>query len=406
MKVLQVINAYYPPYSSGGPAFVTYNISKMLVKRGYKVTVYTTNALSRNELFYPKQSPNYSNGVEVYYFGNTIYKPSTYIYFSKELIEAIKKNISNYDVIHLHEYRSYISLVINHYAQKYDAPYILQAHGQLPKATGKRAMKQAFDALFGRKLLKNAFKVIALNRMEAEQYKAMGVLEEKIAIIPNGIDLSEYTNLPPKGSFKSKYNIPEDKKIILYLGRIHRIKGIDLLIKAYAYLVKKTGCKDAILVIAGPDDGYLNEAKALAKSLKIDDSVIFTGSLYGGDKLEAYVDAGVYVLPSRYETFPMTVLEAYACGKPVIVSNVGGLKDLVVNGETGLLFELENIEELSRKLYQLLHDDYKTEEMGRTGRSFVEKNFMIEKVVSKLEKVYEEVYLRHSMTTITSKHEF
>ena len=208
---------------------------------------------------------------------------------------------------------------------------------------------------FRNNILQKATKVVALNRFEADQYMRMGVPEEKIAIIPNGLDLSEYANLPPKGAFKSKFGIPEEKKIILYLGRIHKIKGIDFLIKAYAYLINDMHYKEVLLVIAGPDDGYLKEAKSLASALGISKHVLFTGPLYGQDKLEAYVDSDVVVLPSRYETFPMTILEAYACGKPVIASKVGGLEDLIINGETGLLFEPENVKQLAESIFNLLN---------------------------------------------------
>jgi glycosyltransferase involved in cell wall biosynthesis len=118
---------------------------------------------------------------------------------------------------------------------------------------------------------------------------------------------------------------------------------------------------------------------------------LFTGPLYGQDKLEAYVDSEVVVLPSRYETFPMTVLEAYACGKPVIASKVGGLEDLIMNGETGLLFEAGNIKRLTRSIFNIINSNNIAKEMGLKGKNFVRENFTIEKVVEKLEKVYKEV---------------
>jgi len=101
---------------------------------------------------------------------------------------------------------------------------------------------------------------------------------------------------------------------VLYLGRIRRIKGVDILVKAFANIIEKL--KDVRLVVVGPDDGYLGELVALINALKMEDNVLITCPLYGRDKLEAYVDAKVYVLPSRYETFPMSLLEAYACAKP------------------------------------------------------------------------------------------
>jgi glycosyltransferase involved in cell wall biosynthesis len=120
--------------------------------------------------------------------------------------------------------------------------------------------------------------------------------------------------------------------------------------------------------------------------------VLFTGPLYGQDKLEAYVDSEFCVLPSRYETFPMTVLEAYGCGKPIVASKVGGLKDLIKDGQSGLLFEPENVERLARSIFNLINGNNVAKEMGLKSKNFVRENFTIEKVVERLEKIYEEVF--------------
>ncbi|MEM2218470.1 MAG: glycosyltransferase family 4 protein [Thermoproteota archaeon] len=396
MKILQVCPIFPPrPKEFGsGVTQVVYNISKELAKRDHEVEVYTSDALNVNTKIEDKSDSMLIDGIKVYHFP---YIMHYYTFFlTPSMIPAVRRTLKEFDVIHIHDFRTFQSLIVYYYARKHGVPYVLQAHGSTPRTGSWKTLKIIYDTFFGYKLLKNTSKVVALNQFEAEQYKRMGVPEEKIAVIPNGIDLSEYSNLPPKGLFKNKYNIPGEKKIILYLGRIHRIKGIDFLIKAYAYLTKEIGCKDAILVIVGPDDGYLNEAKTLAKTLNVEGSVTFTGPLYGRDKLEAYVDAEFYVSSSRYEAFPMTILEAYACAKPVIASNLGGLKDLVLNGETGLLFETGNFRQLAENMLYLLNNEEKTLEMGLNGRAFVEKNFSIEKVVDRLERLYNEVVLeRH-----------
>jgi len=110
-------------------------------------------------------------------------------------------------------------------------------------------------------------------RNEAEQYRRMGVPEEKIAIIPNWIDLSEYASLPPEDSFKKKFGLKEREKIVLYLGRIHKIKGIDILVKAFANVIKLDSVR---LVVGGTDDGYLSELQALIKALRIEHNVLIT----------------------------------------------------------------------------------------------------------------------------------
>ena len=342
LKLLYVVSVF-PPSRFGGVKTVSYIIARNMVKRGHDVTVFTTDAdISNPRLNVPRERN--LDGIRVKYFknmSNTLaFKYRIFMPF--EMIFELRREERAFDIIHIHEYYSFPAIISSYYAKKYNRPYVLQSHGSLTKIT-RQQLKLMFDRLFGREILKSATKVIALNSVEAEQYRAMSVPEEKIAIIPNGIDLSEYVNLPPNGTFKKKFNIPEDKKIILYLGRIHKIKGIDILIKAYAYMRNKMNLRDIVLVIVGPDDGYLNEAKRLAQALDVSNHVLFTGPLYGEDKMAAYIDSEVYVLPSRYETFPMTILEAYACGKPVVASEVGGLRDLVKNGETGLLFKPEDV---------------------------------------------------------------
>ena len=391
MRILQVVPCFPPAYAFGGPVKVVYQISKELVRRGHEVTVYTTDAKDFNSRV-NLEPVKFVDGIKVYYFRNlTLMLVKKFkLFITPQLVLHAKSEVGKFDIVHLHEYRTFQNILVAHYAKKHDVPYVLQAHGSLPRIMAWPRLKWIYDVLFGYRLLRDSSKVIALNHVEAKQYKAMGVPEEKLAIIPNGINLSEYAKLPPKGNFKKKFNIPEDKKIILYLGRIHRIKGVDFLIKAYAYLKNEMNYKNAVLVIAGPDDGYLKEAQGIANRLGISKNVLFTGQLYGRDKLEAYVDSEFYVLPSRYETFPMAALEAYACGKPIIASNVGGLRELVVNGETGLLIDVGDIDQLAKAIHSLLNNEAEVEKMGSKGMQYVKSNFSIEKVVERLEKVYEE----------------
>ena len=372
---------------------MVYQLTKELSKRGHEVSVLTTNAY-----FNGKKGCEGENGVIYRFelFSKRLSKQNIMV-ANPEFVSWVKKTLENYDCIHLHGYRNLQNIVIHHYAKKYSIPYVLQAHGTLPRIMVKQRLKWGYDVLFGYRLLRDASKVIALSRMEAEQYRGMGVPEEKIAVIPNGIDLSEYADLPPKGSFKKKFGIDDDEKIVLYLGRIHWIKGIDILVKAFANVIKKLD--NIRLVIVGPDDGYLSELQALIKALRIENKVIITGPLYGRDKIEVYVDADVYVLPSRYETFPMTLLEVYACAKPVVASKVGKSKDLVIDNVTGLSVEPVNAEHLASAILYLLNNDDKAEEMGLRGKQFVKKNFAIEKVVDKLERLYEDIINNKSHRT-------
>ena len=392
MNILQVVYAFYPPYSESGNSRVVYEISKGLAARGHNVTVYTTNVLSQDKMFSSKKEIHNVHGVKVYFCRNLLYKPHSPLplFYSRDLVRKIQKNLAKYDVVHLHHYRFYISVILHHYAVKCDVPYILQAHGSIPRK-GKQGLKCLYDVLFGYRLLRDASKVIALSEVEAEQYRSMSVPEEKIAIIPNGIDLSEYAELPPKGSFKKKFNVPEDKKIVLYLGRIHKIKGIDFLVRAYAYLVNKMHFEDAVLVIAGPDDGYLKEVKELTATLRISKNVFFTGLLSEKDKIAAYVDANIVVNVEPINVYGLVPLEAAACETPVIVSKGNAIKNIMHEGKFGFSVKYGDIYELARILRKVIVDDDLLKRMGQNGRKFVFANLGWTKQVEKLEKVYEEV---------------
>jgi glycosyltransferase involved in cell wall biosynthesis len=251
-----------------------------------------------------------------------------------------------------------------------------------------KMLKLYLDKLVSSKIVKNASKIIALSSFEAEQYKRMGVPEEKIAIIPNGIDLSEYAELPPKGSFKKKFNIPEDKKIILYLGRIHKAKGIGLLIRAYAHLKNEMKDGNTILVIAGPDDEYLSEARNLANSLGLYNSVMFTGFISNEDKLKALVDTEVFVTPSFYG-FPMTFLEACAVGTPIVTTSLGDTLEWI-DRNVGYVAQ-PTPRDLAEAINKIISDEELHKKFSQKCIEIVKSEFSIEKVVEKIEKVYEEV---------------
>jgi len=248
----------------------------------------------------------------------------------------------------------------------------------------KQRLKQVYDSFWGYKLLRDASKVIAITKTEVKQYKSMGISEDKIGIVPNGIDLSEFENLPGKGEFRRQYGINGNQKIILYLGRIHRIKSPDLLAEAFTCLSKDFS--DAKLAIVGPDDGYLPFLKELVADLEIADKVLFAGPLYGQEKLKAYVDADVYVLPSFYEIFGITVLEALACGTPVIVTDRCGIAD-AIDGQAGLVVPY-NKEQLQHALLRMLGDDRMRLEFSEKGKLLVRQKFNWEKIAGQVEIVY------------------
>jgi len=370
---------------------VVRSVSKELARR-HKVTVFTTSALDHRRDFGVSPTEVKLDGYRVVYFPR-IFK-FTRLNISTAMTRMLRQTLNEYDIVHLHSWRHFQDIIVNYYAKSHGVPYVLQVHGSLPRIMAKQRLKLIYDTLFGYRLLKDASKVIALSQMEAEHFKGMGVPEEKITVIPNGIDLPEYVDLPPKGCFQKKFGVDGDEKIVLYLGRIHKTKGIDFLVKAYAYLTKNMKRDDAILVIAGSDDGYLAEARQMANRLKIADKVMFTRMLSEKEKISAYVDSSIVVNVEPTNVFGLVPLEAAACSKPVIVSKGNAISEIVRRGKFGFSVKYDDVNELAENIDKMLNNDELLREIGRKGRKFVFENCNWANVVTKLEKVYEEAVRR------------
>ncbi|MBT9139256.1 MAG: GDP-mannose-dependent alpha-(1-6)-phosphatidylinositol monomannoside mannosyltransferase [Syntrophomonadaceae bacterium] len=204
--------------------------------------------------------------------------------------------------------------------------------------------------------------------------------------MPNGIDLSEFESLPPRGEFRKKYLIGDDEKVVLYVGRLHKTKGIDLLIKAFAGVSKELN--NTKLIIVGPDDGHLRALKELIKELAIEEKVVFTGLLYERDKLQAYVDADIFVTPSFYG-FPVTFMEACACGVPIVTTTKGDRLDWM-DGQVGLVVPYDK-NQLQDAIVKFLSDNGLRRRFGEKGKMLVRERFNWTKIVKQLEHIYSNI---------------
>lgn len=380
MKILQVLAFFSPVH--GGSAMVPYYLSKELAKRGHDITIYTSDyKLSREWVEELRQ-------LKARVFCFRAFTSVAKFYLTPGLVNVAKKDIKDFDIIHLHNYRTFQNIIVCHYARKLGVPYILQAHGSLPSKLSRQNLKRIYDFFWGKKLLHDAAKVIAVTKKEVEQYYDFDLPIDKIEIIPNGINLSDFEQLPEPGIFRRKYNLAKDEKIILFLGRIDKTKGVDFLVKAFVKILKKLDL--AKLVIAGPDDGYLTSLKTVIVNLGINDKVLFTGPLYGEDKLKAYVDADIFVNPRSDEIFGLVFLEALACGTPVICSKGCGIAD-IIDGQAG--FAVPNDEdELSNAILLLVNNNDLRQQFAKRGRKLVQQ-FGWSKIAEQIENVYEYIIL-------------
>jgi glycosyltransferase involved in cell wall biosynthesis len=381
MKILQV-RSIFPPQPTkwhGGATQVAYHISKELVRHGHRVEVWAANTLDMKTKIDSRLTV--VDGIKVSYFPYIM--PYSTFFLSPALVKAARSRLEEFDVIHIHNFRTFEGPAVAYYAKKKSVPYIMQAHGSLPVTDNKRNLKQCFDNLWGNKLLRNAAKVIAVTKMEAAQYRLMGVSEDRIEIVSNGIDLSEFENLPGRGEFRKKWGIGRDEKVVLYLGRLHKTKGIDLLIKAFSSVCREM--KDTWLVVAGPDQGILAELNSLTAALGIKSKTLFTGPLYGRDKLASFVDANVFVTPS-FLGFPITFLEALACGIPIITTTNGDRLDWI-DRQTGYVVDYDEIQ-LSEAILRTINNSDRSKRFEVKAKKLVNERFAWPKVAEKVELIY------------------
>lgn len=389
LKILIVTPYYYPALYYGGPVRVIYECTKRLIKLGHEVTVYTTDLMDRNTRH--EKERNVVEGVNVRYFRNISNNMACrhHAFLPIGFYSTLKNSCSEFDVIHIHEYYTLLTVSAARFAIIYKVPFLLSAHGSLPviEERGRQGRKIIFNRLFSNLILKNISGVIALNDEERKNYKHLGVPDEKIDIIPNGIDIEEFRCLPDPAEFRNRYNIKRDEKIILFVGRIHEIKGLDILINAFHGILQ--GIRGVKLVLAGPDDGYMQTLKGIVLEKGILSDIIFTDLLSGEEKLAAYSAADIFVLPSRSEGFPVTVLEACASGLPVVITDRCNFPEIKTYG-AGL--EVPCMEfPLYEALISLLANDEQRKEMGNKGKSMVFSKHNWDSIVKRLEEVYRNV---------------
>ena len=382
MKILHIIPSYLPATFASGPIKPTHSLNKTLVQKGIEVVVYTMNIDEKKKLDVPLEKEMDIDGVKVFYF------PMTFLawQYSYKLYRALAKNIKNFDLIHITSVFLSVSTLGAYYAKKFKKPCIISPHGSLmtePLAMKSSFKKKIYIDLIEKRNLKLAEAIHFTVEAEKEEYMKASLPLKKAIIIPNGFDIIEFKKQLSQNFFRNKFNIGADKKVILFLSRLNWKKGLDTLIPAFAEVLKKES--RAVLVLAGPDEKNYKkeiELKIVNCKLKIGKDVIFTDMLIGEDKISAYRESDVFVLPSYSENFGMAVVEAMACGLPVIITKGVGISKEVEKAGAGIVIEKDK-KQLTEAILKILENPQLGKKMGENGRKLVETEFSSEKVAEK-----------------------
>ncbi|MDF2926672.1 MAG: hypothetical protein K0R57_5586 [Paenibacillaceae bacterium] len=335
----------------------------------------------------PLDAPVIQDGVEIRYF--SVQRPRFWG-TSRQLAKALKRDIPQYDLVHIHSLYLFHGLMAGYYCRKFGVPYVICPHGSLdPFLYGRHRFRKAFmEWLFENRNIKHAAAMHFTTQEEMRLAKPV-TFEAQGFVVPNGLDLAEYDRLPPKGQFRGQYPQLEGKRMLLFFSRLNFKKGLDILVKAFSAVKKEH--PDTMLVITGPDnENYGVQVKQWIGEEGLQDDVLFTGMLTGEDKLAVLNDADLFVLPSYSENFGIAVIEALACGVPVVISDKVNIWREVAEYPAGRVAPCDP-DAFSRQIGELLSDQPAAKQLGENGVQLVRDYYQWSHVGKVLEDEYSRI---------------
>jgi glycosyltransferase involved in cell wall biosynthesis len=275
-------------------------------------------------------------------------------------------------VFHLHGVWEPLLLAAGSFARQSGKPYVVAPHGMLDpySLTRSRLKKTIALALAYRRMLNHAAFLHVLNEEESKLIEPLGLRSPR-RIFPNGIFLQEIASLPNKGLFRRLHPQLGSEPFVLFLGRLHHKKGLDYLADAFAKVASRD--RRVRLVVAGPDGGEEAPFRARVQQLGLSERVHLVGPIYGHDKYAALVDATCFCLSSRQEGFSMAILEAMACGVPVVISENCHFPQ-VAQAKAGLVVPL-NADAVAEALHVVLRSEERRTRMGQNGLRLVQSSY-------------------------------
>ena len=331
MRVLQVTSYFAPAWAYGGPPRVMTDFAVGLVARGHEVTVFTTDVLDAEARARPLRES--LDGVAVERFPNLSNSLAwrTKKYVPPGLVLATARRVSGFDVVHATDARTLATATAYLAARVARVPFVLSAHGSLPGSTGARgAVKDVYDRALVRPMLERSALLLAQTAHEERLYRAAGGAEAAIRLLPLPLDLAAVPDEFEPGFLRRRAGFADGVPIVLFLGRIHHLKGLDVLVEAMRPLL---AAGDAVLAVVGRDDGSWNEIAAAQSDLIDAGRVRFIGPLYGVERFHAYADADVFALtPRHWEETSVAALEAGACGTALVLTEQTDIPGLAAAG--------------------------------------------------------------------------
>ena len=325
LRILHVVPYFEGAWAYGGIPRLATALVRGLARRGHQVTVCTTDA-GDDRSRWRHHGADAPHNVDLRVFPN-ISNRLAYdwqMFLPVGLFSFLRRHAPAFDVAHLHACRNVPGLVAAHWLRRAGVPYVISPNGTAPLLERRYAAKRVFDALGGRAVFEHADAVVAVTDAERRQLVELGLAEERIRLVPNPIDETEFSGDVDANRFRRWYGLG-DAPVVLFLGKLTPRKGVEHLVHAFSMLTTS----GARLVIAGNDMGAGASIDAAVSMHAVRDRVVRTGLLRGSDRIHAVAAASVVVYPSRDEIFGLVPLEALMAGTPVVVCSDSGCGEVI-----------------------------------------------------------------------------
>lgn len=376
IQVLHVIRSI--DSSTGGPAFAVAQMAKVLSAREVSVDVVTTVSANGDKAESLGAAQIIQNGGRCFHFPRRIGKTWS---FSSQLWSWLKKNIQNYNVVHITGVFTFPVFIAARIAKKAGIPYIIRPAGTLDAYPLKQKAwrKKFYYWLFIKRILNGASTIHITSESERNQLALLGI-KDKCVVVPLSVTFPESIQVERKANCDLS---------LLFLSRIHPKKGLPVLIEALSIL-RKCGISATLTVAGDGSRAYLSEIKRLIGEFALSDVVRFVGFVGGQAKIRLLGEADIFVLPSYQENFGIAVAEAMAAGLPVIVSDQVAIADEIVEDDAGVVIPVDMPEVLADKISSFLDSEY-LEQMGTRAREFAKSRFSADRQGQQLVQLYTKI---------------
>ena len=364
LKVLHVTPSMSPSW--GGPAVVVSELTSELVRQGVKCEIVTSHGYRVGTGQLP--APN----VPVAGFA-TEFPGRLWTGYSGGVFRGLMDRAGSFDLVHVHEIWHFPAVVAFFAARKHKLPYIVTIHGELSDwgLRQKALKKRLYRLCVLDRMLHGAGTIHAITNAEKEQVLRLG-FENPVEVIPNGINPASYEDLPGPSRLLQRFPALNGKRIILFLGRLHLKKGLDILARSFSSIARQF--EDVVLLVAGPDKfGTREHMESILRSNGVLDRTVFTGLLTGEDKLSAMSCADLFVLPSHSDVLGIAVLEAMAARLPVVITSNCEFPEVSEN-KAGLVVEMSE-EAIAEAISRLLSNPDLCGQMGQQGHKLVAERY-------------------------------